>query len=197
MRSNWVRIGLLVVVVSLFMAATGAASTLLGPTYDLGQEILFEVEDASTWWWGWCCYTCEASWVHGWRVVNACGETVYTVTHEGPVASNIWQGTWSQLDMNGVSVPAGKYRLMVDTSAGTLSRCFTLRDPCASPCWWTTGCWCGTSCTYGCGTACYWCGCEEVRSIQQCGCRTSLVFVDPCRETWTPFYWWGCGSCCP
>lgn len=200
MRATWVRASWLVLVLTLGIAGATSASTLLGTTFDLGQEIVFRVEDASTWWWGWCCTTCDSSWVHEWRVVDACGQMVYAVTHDGPVASNAWQGRWTQINAQGHAVPAGQYRLIVNTSAGTLSRCFTLRDPC-STWWWGCGSWCAcTGYVYGSGCSWYgsaysWCACEEVRSITQCGCQTSLVFVDPCRESCYPYVWWGCRTC--
>jgi len=201
MRSTWGKAGWLVLVLTVAVAVSTTASTLWGTAFNLGQQIEFRVEDASTWWWGWCCTTCTTSWVHGWRIVDVCGQTVYAVTHDGPVASNVWQGDWTQVDMQGNAVPAGHYKLVVNTSVGTLSRCFTLRDPCAATCWWGCGSWwtyagcaCGTGCSWSV-TACWSSACEEVRSITQCGCRTSLEFIDRCGDCWNPCVWWGCSTC--
>lgn len=158
------------------------ASSLFGTNYNLGEEIQFRVEDSTTWWWG-CC-ACEESVVLGWRVVNTYEQVVYSVIHDAPVSSSLWRGSWLQQDMNGLAVAAGQYKLYVDTSVGTLSRCFTLRDPCG--CNWGTS-WCASSCTS--------CVCEDVPSITTCACKTTLVFVDDCNTGSFPFFWWGCNTC--
>lgn len=178
MRSKGARIGWIVLLLTLAVGSATLASSLFGTTYDLGDEIRFQVQDSTIWWWG-CC-SCEDSLILGWRIVNLSGQVVYSVIHDAPVSAAIWQGSWLQLDMNGVAVAAGQYKLLVDTSAGTLSRCFTLRDPC--------GCnWCTSSCTS--------CICEDVPSITTCSCKTSLVFVDDCNSGCFPFFLWGCNSC--
>jgi hypothetical protein len=178
-RSTWARIGWLVVFLSVAIGSAASATSLFGTTYDLGEQIQFEVQDSTIWLWG-CC-SCQDSLVLGWRIVNMSQQVVYSVIHDAPVSSDIWQGSWLQLDMNGVAVAAGQYKLVVDTSVGTLSRCFTLRDPCA--CSWCTS-WCSS------------CACEDVPSITNCSCKTSLVFVEDCELGCFPFFWWGCGSCC-
>ena len=187
MRSTWVRIGCVAVLLSLMVGGAAMASSLFGTTFQLGEAIQFEVEDTTTWLWGCCC--CEDSLVLGWRIVNIYEQVVYSVVHDAPVASAIWQGTWMQLDMNDVAVAAGDYKLYVDTTVGTLSRCFTLRDPC-NCCNWCN--WCTSSCA-SCNC------CEDVSSISDCGCRTTLVFVedDACASGCFPFFWWGCCSSCP
>ena len=184
MRSKWARISCAVVLLSLMVGSAAMASSLFGTTYNLGEQIKFQVEDSTTWWWG-CCNCCEESVVLGWRVVNASEQVVYSVIHDAPVSSSLWQGSWSQTDMNGLAVAAGRYKLYVDTSAGTLSRCFTLRDPCG--CNWCTS-WCTSSCTS--------CVCEEVSSITNCSCRTALVFVEDCNTGCFPLFWWGCCNPC-
>lgn len=179
MRSTWARIGWVVVLLSVALAGSAAAdSSLFGVRYNLGEEIRFAVEDSTTWWWG-CC-SCEESLVLGWRVVNSAQQVVYSVIHDAPVASSIWQGSWLQVDMNGLQVAAGQYKLLVDTSVGTLSRCFSLRDPCACT-------WCASPCTS--------CVCEDVPTITTCACSTSLRFVQDCEWGCFPFFWWGCSSC--
>jgi len=176
-RSKWARIGWVVLFVSMAVGSAAMASTIFGTSYNLGEEIQFKVEDSTTWWLG-CC-SCEESLVLGWRIVNISEQVVYSVIHDAPVSSAIWQGSWLQLDMNGIVVAAGQYKLYVDTSVGTLSRCFTLRDPC--------GCnWCASSCTS--------CVCEAVSSITNCSCRTTLVFVEDCNTGCFPFFFWGCCS---
>ncbi len=179
MRSKGARIGWMVAFLTLIIGTAAVASSLFGTTYNLGEEIKFQVQDSTTWWWG-CC-TCEDTLVLGWRIANLSGQVVYSVIHDAPVSASIWQGSWLQLDMNGAAVAAGQYKLLVDTSVGTLSRCFTLRDPC--------GCnWCTSACTS--------CVCEDVPSIDTCACRTSLVFVDDCNSGCIfPFFLWGCSSC--
>ncbi|MFC2083378.1 hypothetical protein ACFLSG_05035, partial [Candidatus Bipolaricaulota bacterium] len=125
MRSKWARIGLVVVFLSLAVGSAAMASSLFGTSFDLGEEIQFKVEDSTSWWWG-CC-ACEASQVLGWRVVNAYEQVVYSVIHDAPVPATVWQGSWLQIDMNGLAVAAGQYKLYVDTSAGTLSKNFKIR----------------------------------------------------------------------
>jgi hypothetical protein len=178
-RSKWARIGLAGLLLVMVVGSMAMASSLFGTTYDVGEEIRFQVEDSTTWWWG-CC-SCQDSLVLGWRIVNLSGQVVYSVIHDAPVAASIWQGSWLQLDMNGVAVAAGQYRLLVDTSVGTLSRCFKIQDPCNSCNWCTSSC---TSCI-----------CEDVPSITTCSCTTTLVFVDDCNSGFFPFFLWGCNSC--
>jgi hypothetical protein len=180
-RSRWVRIGCAILLLSITVGSAAFASSLFGTTYNLGEDIQFKVEDSTIWWWGCCsCCSCTESLVSGWRIVNASNQVVYSVAFDAPVAASIWQGTWSQLDMNGAAVDAGRYMLYVDTSAGTLSRWITLRDPCACS-------WCTSSCSY-----CEW---DEVPSITDCSCRTSLEFVEDCNTGCFSLFWWlGCSS---
>ena len=178
MRSNWVRVGWMVLFLSMVVGSAAMASSIFGTSYDLGEEIQFEIEDSTTWLWG-CC-SCEGSLVLGWRIVNISEQVVYSVIHDAPVSSAIWQGSWLQLDMNGIAVAAGQYKLYVDTSAGTLSRSLTLRDAC--------GCNSYTS-------FCTSCVSQDVPAITNCSCRTSLVFVEDCNTGCFPFFWWGSSSC--
>lgn len=178
MRSKWARVGLAVLLLSLAVGGSAMASSLFGTSYNLGEEIQFQVEDSTSWWWG-CC-SCEETLVLGWRIVTASEQVVYSVIHDAPVSAAIWLGSWSQLDMNGVASPAGQYKLVVDTSVGTLSRCFSLRDPCACS-------WCFSPCTT--------CVCEDVPSITTCACTTTLVFVDDCGFGCFSLFGWGCNSC--
>ena len=127
MRSNWVRIGWVVLFLSIAVGSAAMASSIFGTSYDLGEEIQFKVEDSTIWLWG-CC-SCADSLVLGWRIANASGQVVYSVIHDAPVSSAIWQGSWLQFDMNGSAVVAGQYKLYVDTSAGTLSRNITIGVP--------------------------------------------------------------------
>ena len=184
MRSKWVRISCAVVLMSMIVGSAAIASSLFGTTYNLGEQIQFQVEDTTTWCWG-CCYCCEESLVLGWRVADAHGQVVYSVIHDAPVSSSFWQESWPQIDMNGLAVVAGQYKLYVDTSVGTLSRGFTLRDPCG--CNWCTSC-CTSSCT---SRVCN----EDVSSITNCTCRTALVLVETCNTGCFPLFWWGCNSC--
>jgi len=184
---RWMSIGCSVLVVVLFSAvlASAATSTLFGTQFKVGEAIQFRVEDSTTWWWG-CC-TCTESTILSWRVVASSGMTVYSVSHDAPVSSSLWVGSWSQTDSMGNPVPAGQYTLYVTTSAGTLSRCLSIYDPC------------------GCYPRCVRCPCQQVSTITNCACRTSLVFVQPCAPTCAPLFWWfgtctsGCSPCtsCP
>ncbi len=178
MRSTWVRIGWAVLLVTLLVGPAAWASSLFGTSYDLGDEIRFKVQDSSTWWWG-CC-ACEESLVLGWRIETTAGQVVYSVIHDAPVSASIWQGSWLQTDINGMAVIAGQYRLVVDTSVGTLSKCFSIKDPCACT-------WCRSSCVS--------CVCQDVSTITNCSCRTSLVFVDDCTTCGFPLFQWGCSTC--
>jgi hypothetical protein len=169
----------LVVVLASF-AVSATTSSLFGTRFNLGTPIQFQVEDSTTWWWG-CC-SCPPSQVLGWRVTTSAGAIVYSVIHDVPVPAAAWVGTWTQVDMNAQAVTAGMYVLYVDTSAGMLSRCFTLYDPCG----------CGS-----CYSPCWSCACQEVPTITECACRTSLVFVDTCTSgCFSLFGWLGCG-CAP
>jgi len=181
-RGRWLSVGGALVVVLLLSSfiALPASST----RFKLGEDIQFRVGDSTTWFWG-CC-TCAESLVLGWRIVTGSEQVIYSVIHDAPVSSSLWLGTWAQIDIGGIAVPAGHYKLYVDTSVGTLARCFTLYDPC--------GCgWCNP---------CTTCACNEVSSITTCACRTALVFVDSCQTGCFsfPLFWgWGCCGCssCP
>ena len=180
MRGRWITFcGVLLVV----LLATSLMGSAAGSTrFRVGEEIQFKVEDSTTWFWG-CC-TCAETVVLGWRVVNSSEQVVYSVGHDAPVSSAAWLGSWAQVDSLGATVAMGQYKLYVDTSLGTLSKCFTIYDPC--------GCgWCNP---------CVSCICEGVSSISDCACRATLVFVDTCRTGCFPFpfFWgWGCSRCSP
>jgi len=182
-KQRWTLVGgvVLVMVIVLSLVGAGATSSFFtGTRFRGGDPITFKVEDMSTWWWG-CC-TVSESLVLGWRVVDSTGQAVYSVVHDAPVSASLWQGTWLQMDAIGVSAPVGAYTLYVDTSAGTLSRCFTVYDPCTR-CGWTP--------------ACSTCACNQVTSITGCASRTTLVFVDTSTSRCvSPFGWFG-GCCSP
>ena len=184
MKRRWVALGstLLVLLLVTSFAAVSATST----RFRAGTEIQFKIQDSATWFWGCCgCCECEDTLVNGWRIVSTAEQVIYSVAHDAAVPSSVWVGSWNQMDIGGTAVPAGYYKLYVDTSAGTLSRCFSVYDPCACN-------WCWNPCTM--------CACEDVACINQCACRTSLVFVDPCgAQGCLPLFWWwgscGCSSC--
>jgi len=165
-------------VLSLALGAVAAhgATSLFGTRFNVGEEIQFKVEDTTTWWWG-CC-SCEETLVLGWRITNLSGTMLYSVVHDAPVGAGVWLGSWNQKKLDGTAASTGQYMLVVDTSAGTLSRCFSIYDPC--------GC---SSCN-----SCMSCVCEHVTSITSCACKTSLVFVDPCSMNCFPFF--GLFGCC-
>lgn len=174
MRSKWIRIGWVVLFLSMIVGSTVMASSLFGTRFNLGEDIQFEIEDSTSWWFG-CC-PCPDSLVLGWRIANASHQVIYSVIHDAPVSAAVWRGEWQQHDMNGIAVAAGQYKLYVDTSVGTLSRCFTLWDPCACN-------WFVSRCTPFC--------CEHLPVITTCACSTSLVFVADCQPGCFPFFWWG------
>jgi hypothetical protein len=176
---RWAVVACVLALLLASFAASAASSSLFGARFTVGTEVQFRVQDSTTWWWG-CC-SCSESQVLGWRVTASSGLVVYSVVHDAPVPASAWVGTWTQVDTNAMAVPSGKYVLYVDTSAGTLSRCFTLVDPC--------GC-------SSCYTPCWSCQCQEVSTITTCACQTSLVFVDTCATGCLPFFgWFGCSSC--
>jgi hypothetical protein len=177
---RWLVVACVLALVLASFAASAASSSLFGNRFKLGTDVQFRVEDSTTWWWG-CC-SCSASQVLGWRVTTSSGLVVYSVVHDAPVAASAWVGTWTQMDIDAKAVVAGSYVLYVDTSAGTLSRCFTLYDPC--------GC-------ASCSTPCWSCACQEVSTITTCSCQTTLVFVDTCTTGCLPFFgWFGCPGGC-
>jgi len=164
---KWARLGCVLVVVlamGAVVASAGTSSSLFGTKFNVGQEITFKVENSTTWWWG-CGTCCPDVTILGWRVASSAGVTVYSVIHDAAVSASIWQAAWAQTDSAGAAVAAGAYTLYVDTSAGTLSRCFTIYDPC-NRC---------LSCL-----PCSTCMCQSVSSITNCSCRTTLVFVNTC-----------------
>jgi len=184
-RGKWAVVGgvlLLALLVSSVVAFSATATR-----FRAGTDIQFRVQDSSTWFWGCCgCCACEDTLVLGWRVVTTAEQVMYSVVHDAPVSASAWLGRWNQLDSAGGAVPTGQYKLYVDTSIGTLMRCFTLYDPCACS-------WCNP---------CSTCACTDVASITSCACRTNLVFVDSCSTgcfTFPLFWGWGCGGCssCP
>lgn len=178
---RWTVLAIVSIVILASVGASASTTSLFGTRFRVGTEIQFRVEDDVTWWWG-CC-SCAPSQVLGWRVVSSTGTVVYSVVHDAAVPAASWVGSWTQVDASAQAVPAGQYMLYVDTSVGTLSRCFTLYSPCAcSPC--TPMCWT--------------CSCDQTPSITNCSCRASLVFVDTCTSGCLPFFGWfgcGCNSC--
>lgn len=176
MRQRWVWLGVALLVVGVCaQVAIAGSSGLFGDRYDVGELIQFRVVDETSWWWGCCPPTCATSEVYGWRVAHAGGSIVFGVEFDVALPSSGWVGNWAQVDLNGLPVPAGTYILYVDTSVGTLSRCFRIVDPC---------CW----------DLCWWCcSCEANPCITQCQCMTSLEWVYPepdcCWPCWPP--------CCP
>ncbi|MEW5825408.1 MAG: hypothetical protein AB1778_01095 [Candidatus Bipolaricaulota bacterium] len=178
---KWALVGCLMALLVATVATSASGATLYGTRFNLGTEIQFQVEDSSTWWWG-CCCPCTPTSVLGWRITSSAGLVVYNVVFDAPVAASTWIGSWLQVDAGGVAVPAGQYMLYVDTTAGTLSRCLTLYDPCA--CSW-------------CYTACGACVCGEVPSITTCACRTELNFIEPCTCGCFSLFWWLGGCCSP
>jgi hypothetical protein len=150
------------------------SSGLLGDRYDIGELIQFQVVDESTCWWCCCEPACDPTMIHAWRVARVGGPVVYSVQFDAQAPALGWVGNWSQVDMNGMQVSAGNYILYVDTSIGTLSRCFRIVDPC---------CW----------NFCWWCcSCSSNPCITQCYCKTSLEWVYP-----EPECCWPCWPCCP
>ena len=174
---RWAVVAFVLVVLVASLAASASSTSLFGTRFKLGTEIQFQIEDGTTWWWG-CC-SCTPTQVLGWRVTASSGQVVYSEVHDAAVPAASWVGKWAQLDATAKAVVAGRYVLYVDTSAGTLSRCFTLYDPC--------GC-------NSCSSPCWSCECQEVPTITNCTCRTSLVFVEACTTGCFPFVnWFGCG----
>jgi len=169
----WVGVSLLSVLIVLSFVAVSASST----RFKVGEDVVFRVDDSTTWYWG-CC-SCDETLILGWRVVTSTEQVIYSVVHDAPVPASVWLGTWSQVDAGGVAVPAGQFKLYVDTSVGTMSRCLAIVDPCARS-------WC---------SPCMSCVCEGVSTITTCACRASLVFVDSCQTGCFsfPLFWgWGC-----
>ena len=187
MRRRWVFVPcVLVMALVLSTVAATSATTLFGTRFRAGETIQFEVQDASSWWWGCCCCNCcDETQILGWRITDLCGGSVYSVVHDAAVPASAWLGSWAQTKADGSAVAGGQYMLYVDTTAGTLSRCFTVYDPCAcySPCWYCS--------------PCTTCACNQVTSITECCCKTSLVFVDTCTTGCFPFFGlFGCCSSC-
>ncbi len=190
MRSKWVRRCVLLSValgVVVFGAVAFAASSRSG-SYRLGEPVVFMVEDQKTSSWCCCCCTCPDTQILGWYVVDSDGDTVYSVEFDPVGYASDWDGTWSQTDDLGASVPAGTYTLYVETSVGTLSRSFSLYDPCS--------CRCGCNRCWGFGRCWGWrCGtCSQVATITHTCCRTSLVLV---QEKTTCSSFRRCSPCCP
>jgi len=175
-KRRWVFVGCALVIALLLSAvAANAATSLFGTRFNVGETVQFKIEDSTTWWWG-CCSCCSESLVLGWRITDVSGVPLYSVVHDAPVSSSSWLGTWSQTKLDGTAVSLGQYILYVDTSLGTVSRCFSIYDPCS------------------CCNPCLSCVCEHVTSITSCSCRTSLVFVDTCTNCF-PFFGLFCGGC--
>jgi len=175
---RWAVVACVLALLLASFAASATSSSLFGSRFKLGTEIQFKVQDSTTWWRG-CC-SCSEAQILGWRVTTSSGLVVYSVVHDAAVPASAWVGTWAQIDVNAKAAASGSYVLYVDTSAGTLSRCFTLYDPC--------GC-------SSCSTPCWSCACQDVSTITTCSCQTTLVFVDTCTTGCLPFFgWFGCSS---
>lgn len=183
-------LGFLVLVASIASVAATSSSTS-SAQYRLGETVLFKIASYNTCWWCCCCCesTCANTEVLGWHVSDACGVWVYSVVHDVPVSASTWQGSWSQINSSGAQVPAGYYKLNVETSVGTLSHCLKLYDPCSSCCWNPCRCLSPCSCRSRCS-------CKEMPSIADCCCRTSLELVLE-KSNCCPSFRWPCSSSCP
>ena len=180
-------LGVLVLLVAGLACGSVASTYSSTARYSLGKTVLFGVEEEKLFClsccWGSCCQPtpCEIE-VLGWHIMNACGESVYSVVHDVAVPASTWEGSWVQVDAFGTQVAAGYYKLCVDTSAGTISRCFEIYDPC--PCWLC-------SCCEPKPRFCWsFCSCRETPSAKLCCRRATLEFVEEKRSS--------CFSlCCP
>jgi len=174
-------VGLMLSVVVL--GSVAAAASVQSLRYKLGEPVVFMIEDEKTSRWCCCCCSgCPDTLILGWRIVAASGATVYSLRFDPVGYASDWDGTWHQTDASGAPVPAGSYTLYVDTSAGTLSRCFSLYDPCSGCCCWN---WCSTR---------SYCTCRQVATITHSCCRTSLVLVQEERNRCSFRLFW---PCCP
>lgn len=174
---RYVGIAVLLLVLAVTAGAVAATSTVYGTWFKAGETVQFKIEDSTIWWWG-CC-SCQESSVLGWHITDSAGRTIYNAVNDAPVPASSWVGTWTQVDADDNPVGSGRYMLYVDTSVGTLSRCFTIYDPC------------GCNYQYRCNA----CTCEELPSITDCACKTTLVFIDTSQNCCFPFFWWfGCCS---
>ncbi|MCK4394817.1 hypothetical protein KAX17_18110 [Candidatus Bipolaricaulota bacterium] len=174
MKSWWVRGSVVLVVLVLFVTIASAAASPCSTrcaSYRLGEPIVFMVKDQKTSGWCCCCCTCPDTQILGWYIVDSDGDTVNSLEFDPVGYASDWDGTWSQTDDLGASVPAGTYTLYVETSVGLLSRCLKLYDPCSccsgcNCCWSYSRCW---------GWRC--CTCGQVATITHGCCRTSLVLT--------------------
>ena len=169
------------VLLAVAVSATASAFSTSYGRYKLGETILFKIEDQQRCGWGCCCNCCQPACtqtqVLGWRIADSSGNIVYSMVYDVAVLASTWQGSWSQVDSVGAAVAAGSFTLYVDTSAGTLSRCLYLYDPCCGCCWgWSR------------------CGCGQKTTITNCCCSTSLVFVQQSTSCCFSLFRW---PCCP
>ena len=147
-----------------------------------GQTIYTVVHDApvpaSIWQGSWSQINSSAA------AAQASAQAAASATATAQASSAAGTST-SSAYASGASVPPGYYTLYVDTSVGTLSRCFYLYDPCCGCCWgWSS---CGWS----------RCGCGSQSTITSCCCRTSLVWVEEEQPSCHLFFRWPCCSSCP
>lgn len=148
------------------MAATSSSTS--AAHYQMGETVMFQVEERTIGlWFGCCCeYSCCETQVSGWHVTDACGVWIYSVVHDVAVLASSWQGSWSQVDSLGSQVSAGYYEIVVETSAGTLSRCIEVTDSCRFGRW--NPCTCQTRCA-----------CQEAPSVtDECCCATLDLVVE-------------------
>jgi len=170
----------------LAAAITGMAassSTTFFVNYSLGESVVFQVTERNNWWCGCCGSECCDTKILGWHVTDACGVWVYSVEYNVAVPASSWQGSWSQVDSSGVQVTAGSYQITVETSAGTLSRCVKIHDPCRCWCWNPCRCWSG-------------CTCKELPSLTHCCCKVSLQLVVEGPSCCFPLFGY-CSAGCP
>jgi len=183
-RSLWrgtCRVALIFLFGSVATAIPTLSTTMA--QYDPGETVRFEVSEHDICWWfcGDCKPVCFVE-VLAWRITDACGVWIYSVSHEVPVPASSWQGSWSQVDSAGLQVSAGHYQIAVETSLGTISRCIRITERCRGWCW--NPCRCLRSCT-----------CNETPALAECCCKVSLEFVVE-KACCFPFFW-RCDSSCP
>ncbi len=181
-RWAWVSVALVGLVVMVVVLGSATTYSNWSGKYKVGETVLFKVDSEQLWWWNCCCCnqrpSCPVVQVSGWHVADSTGKTVYQVVFDTPVNVSDWQGSWGQVDSSNAAVPAGQYTLYVDTTVGTLSRHIYIYDPC-STCW---------SWSWSCNA------CQEVASITNSGCRTTLVLLKEVKDTncCLPLFWWPC-----
>ena len=212
---SWLGVGGVVLVglvlfAVVFTAAAGSYSTST-VNYRLGQTLLFRIQEQPSNC-CWCCQPCPTTQVLGWRITDACGKVIYSVTYNAPISASTWQEKWPEVDIAAVdkaeaqveSASPGLVYQAWQNAMSTYEKYWKGVETPVSP-----GCYILYVDTSA-GTLsrclrlydpmnpcqpCGYCPCEQPTIRPGCYCRTTLLVSVEQPARYRPLSWQPCCSC--